>query len=63
MEPLGEMVRSPELLVQMLDENGVDYGVVLTEISPITTGIISNEAVAQFCEGHEALIPFANINP
>jgi predicted TIM-barrel fold metal-dependent hydrolase len=60
---LIQLMRSPELLVEMLHENGVDYGVVLTEISPITTGVISNEAVAQFCEGHDALIPFANINP
>jgi len=63
MEYLEQVNRHPELLVEMLHENGVDYGVVLTELSPITTGVISNEAVAEFCQGHEALIPFANINP
>jgi len=63
MDYLGQVMASPELLVQMLHDNGVDYGVVLTEISPITTGVISNEAVAEFCDGQEALIPFANINP
>ena len=63
MEYLGKIMRHPELLVEMLHENGVDYGVVLAEISPITTGVISNEAVAEFCRRHEALIPFANINP
>jgi predicted TIM-barrel fold metal-dependent hydrolase len=36
---------------------------VLTKLSPITTGVISNEAIAEFCLGHEALIPVANINP
>ncbi|MGB3906535.1 MAG: amidohydrolase family protein [Anaerolineae bacterium] len=63
MDYLVQVMTSPELLVQMLHDNGVDYGVVLTEISPITTGVISNEAVAEFCDGQEALIPFANINP
>jgi predicted TIM-barrel fold metal-dependent hydrolase len=63
MQYLEQIMRSPELLVKMLHENGVDYGVVLTEISPVTTGVISNEVVAEFCRGHETLIPFANINP
>jgi len=63
MEYLEQIMRHPKLLVEMLHENGVDYGVVLTEISPITTGVISNEAVAEFCKAHEALIPFANVNP
>jgi predicted TIM-barrel fold metal-dependent hydrolase len=62
-EDRWQMMRSPELLVQMLHDNGVDYGVVLSEISPITTGVVSNEAVAEFCAGQGALIPFANINP
>lgn len=62
-EGLDQIMRSPDLLVKMLHTNGVDYGIVLTEISPITTGIITNEAVLEFCRGHEALIPFANINP
>jgi predicted TIM-barrel fold metal-dependent hydrolase len=63
MEYLGELMTSPELLVDMLRQNGVDYAVVLTEISPITTGVISNETIAKFCQGQEVLVPFANINP
>lgn len=63
MKYLSQVMTSPELLVQMLHDNGVDYGLVLTEISPITTGVISNEAVAEFCHDQDALIPFANINP
>jgi predicted TIM-barrel fold metal-dependent hydrolase len=63
MDHLAQLMMSPDLLVEMLQDNGVDYGVILTEISPITTGVISNEAVAQFCDGHDRLIPFANINP
>jgi predicted TIM-barrel fold metal-dependent hydrolase len=63
MEQLRELMSSPELLVRMLRENGVDYAVVLAEINPITTGVMSNETVAAFCRNQEALIPFANINP
>jgi predicted TIM-barrel fold metal-dependent hydrolase len=63
MEYLSRLMTSPELLVEMLRENGVDCAVVLTEISPITTGVISNETIAEFCRDQEALVPFANINP
>jgi predicted TIM-barrel fold metal-dependent hydrolase len=63
MEHLSRVMASPDILLEMLHDNGVDCAVVLTEMSPITTGVISNEAVAEFCRGQEALIPFANINP
>lgn len=63
MEHLSRVMASPDLLLEMLHDNGVDCAVVITEMSPITTGVISNEAVAEFCRGQEALIPFANINP
>ena len=53
----------PAKFVQHLKESGVDYGVVLAEQSPITTGIITNEKVAEFCLDYEELIPFASINP
>ncbi|MFH1758361.1 MAG: amidohydrolase family protein [Pseudomonadota bacterium] len=54
---------NPSALVEMLRANGVDYAVILAELSPITTGIISNEQVAEFCKGRKELIPFANLNP
>jgi predicted TIM-barrel fold metal-dependent hydrolase len=53
----------PSALVEMMRKNGVDYAVILAELSPITTGIISNEHVAEFCKGRKELIPFANLNP
>lgn len=53
----------PSALVDLLHENGVDYAVILAELSPITTGIVSNEFVANFCKGKKELIPFANLNP
>ncbi len=53
----------PGALVSLLNRNGVDYAVILAELSPITTGITSNEFVSDFCRGHKELIPFASVNP
>jgi predicted TIM-barrel fold metal-dependent hydrolase len=53
----------PSALVDLLRRNGVDYAVILAELSPITTGMVSNERVAEFCAGRRGLIPFANLNP
>jgi predicted TIM-barrel fold metal-dependent hydrolase len=57
----GQM--DPGALVSLLNRNGVDYAVILAELSPITTGITSNEFVSDFCRGHKELIPFASVNP
>ena len=53
----------PGALVELLKKNGVDYAVVLAELSPMTTGMVSNEEVTAFCKGRRELIPFANLNP
>jgi len=53
----------PSALVDLLKRNGVDYAVILAELSPITTGMVSNDQVAEFCKGRKELIPFANLNP
>jgi predicted TIM-barrel fold metal-dependent hydrolase len=63
MEKLAHEVLTPQGLIRYLRENGVDYAVALAELSPITTGILTNEAVAEFCQGLDCLIPFCNINP
>lgn len=47
----------------LMDENGVDYSVVLAEVAPLTTGIATNEMVADFCGGNPRLIPFCTFNP
>jgi predicted TIM-barrel fold metal-dependent hydrolase len=62
-EALVRDVLTPEGIVRYLRENGVDYAVALAELSPITTGMLSNEEVAELCRGIECLIPFCNINP
>jgi len=54
---------APESLLSFLDEEGVDFAVVLAEVAPLTTGVVDNEFVAEFCRGSERLIPFASINP
>ena len=56
-------VLTPEGITRYLRENGVDYAVALAELSPITTGMLSNEQVAELCRGTDCLIPFCNVNP
>ena len=56
-------VLTPEGVEKYLKTNGVDYAVALAEVSPITTGILSNEGVAELCKDVDCLIPFCNINP
>ncbi len=66
-EPLEtylERVCTPEGTLAMMDESGVDYGVVLAELSPITAGLcISSDEAVEFCSRSPRLIPFANVNP
>jgi uncharacterized protein len=56
-------VLTPEGIVSYLDANGVDYAVALAELSPVTTGMMSNEDVIELCQGLDRLIPFCNVNP
>lgn len=55
--------RDPNFFVQYLKASGIDYGVVLAELSPAVTGVCSNDYVIEFCQGQKTLIPFASINP
>lgn len=63
MQVLIDKYSNPVEFVRFLTENSVDYGVVLAELSPVTTGICTNEYVREFCRNQDKLIPFANINP
>jgi predicted TIM-barrel fold metal-dependent hydrolase len=58
-----ETIMNPEGLSHHLEIEGVDYAVILAENSPITTGIVSNEFVRDFCKGQEKFIPFASVDP
>jgi predicted TIM-barrel fold metal-dependent hydrolase len=53
----------PQAYLRLMDENGVDYSVVLAEISPLSTGVATNEMVEAFCQASPRLIPFCTINP
>ncbi|HYF95421.1 MAG TPA: amidohydrolase family protein [Symbiobacteriaceae bacterium] len=53
----------PAVLEAHMDEAGIDYAVVLAETNPVTTPMITNEFVADFCRGRKRFIPFASINP
>jgi predicted TIM-barrel fold metal-dependent hydrolase len=52
-----------ENFFEFMSEEGVDFSVVLAEVAPLTTGVVDNEFVAEFCRRSERLIPFASINP
>ena len=62
-EEYVQAVLTPEGIVSYLDQNGVDYAVALAELSPVTTGMMSNESVIELCQGIDRLIPFCNVNP
>ncbi len=63
MEEYLETYSSPEAFLELMDQAGIDYAVILAELAPITTGIADNEYVAEFCSKSPRLIPFASINP
>ncbi|HKZ87129.1 MAG TPA: amidohydrolase family protein [Anaerolineae bacterium] len=71
---LAEQILTPAGLRPFLQENGIDWAVALSEVNPITTGVTTNEWVADLCARANALsdpatgprgrlIPFASINP
>ena len=63
MDWMLETYSSPEAFLELMDEAGIDYAVILAELAPITSGIAANEDVAQFCSQSPRLIPFASIDP
>ena len=58
-----ETLMKPDSLEEYLANEGVTYGVILAEDSPLTTGVVKNSYVHDFCRGHKCFIPFASINP
>jgi uncharacterized protein len=49
---------TPEELLPYLRSQGVERAVMLSEYAPKATGVVTNEFTAEFCRGHEELIPF-----
>lgn len=62
-EITGEQLIDPESLVRLYRSQGIDYAVVLAEVTPLTTGVSSNEFVGEFCTGVEELVAFCSPNP
>lgn len=71
---LADHILTPAGLRPFLQQHGVDWAVALAEVCPITTGVATNEFVADLCAQANALpdppigpcgrlLPFASINP
>ncbi|MFQ5722114.1 MAG: amidohydrolase family protein [Candidatus Aminicenantales bacterium] len=58
-----EEMTDPAKFAAYLKQNNIEKAVILPEISPITTGIVSNEYVLEFCQGYDVYIPFCTVNP
>ncbi len=58
-----DTVMTPHGIEAMLEREGVDQAVVLAEYSPLTTGVVTNEYVHEFCKGRDRFIPFASVDP
>ncbi len=61
-ERYEEMI-DPERFADYLKSHQIEKAVILPEISPITTGVVSNEYVIDFCQGNDIFIPFCTVNP
>ena len=61
-ERYEEMI-NPERFANYLKSHNIERAVILPEISPITTGVVSNEYVIDFCQGNDIFLPFCTINP
>jgi predicted TIM-barrel fold metal-dependent hydrolase len=59
---LTDSLSGKEFVTKFLDKEGVDFGVILAENTPIT-GIVENELISTMAKGEPRLIPFASINP
>ncbi len=48
---------TPEAVIEILQAQGVDRGIMLAEYAPDCSSVITNEYTAEFCRKHEELIP------
>ena len=53
----------PEKFAKYFKNNNIAKAVILPDICPITTGVVPNEYVMEFCEGQDIFIPFCTVNP
>ncbi len=57
-----EMI-DPGKFASYLKSHHIEKAVILPEISPGVTGVVSNDYVLEFCQSDEVFIPFCTINP
>jgi hypothetical protein len=57
-----EMIDSRKFADYLRGHN-IEKAVILPEISPITSGVVTNEYVLEFCQDEDILIPFCTVNP
>lgn len=62
-EFVGNQLIEPDELAGFFRAQGIDRAVVLAEVTPLTTGISSNEFVGEFCADVDELVPFCSPNP
>lgn len=53
----------PQNYLQLMDQNGVDYSVVLAGSKTMKTSTAMNELVEAFCQASPRFIPFCTLNP
>lgn len=58
-----EELANPAKFAAYLKSHHIEKAIILPEISPITSGVVPNEYVFEFCQGQEVLLPFCTINP
>lgn len=58
-----EELTNPAKFAAYLKSHNIEKAVILPEISPITSGVVPNEYVFEFCQDREVLLPFCTVNP
>jgi predicted TIM-barrel fold metal-dependent hydrolase len=58
-----EELTNPAKFAAYLRCCNIEKAVILPEISPLTSGVVSNEYVFEFCQEQDVLLPFCTINP
>jgi len=58
-----EELTDPDKFARYLVNHSIVRAVILPEISPITTGVVPNEYVLEFCGGRDLFVPFCTVNP
>jgi len=58
-----EELTDPEKFAKYLKKHSIVKAVILPDMCPITTGVVPNEYVFEFCKGQDVYLPFCTVNP